>query len=106
EAQEEQMRFARRNPGKKPPLSEGDLFTSVFEGAETSNAGKARMDEDRAEVPVEHFHLEGGKMVRWTDTLVLKHVGKEWLVDNVRYGGTSKFAAKGTLRQALNKVEG
>jgi hypothetical protein len=101
-AMAEQAAFMKKNPDEKPPFVEGDLFTSVFEGAQTHAEGSARISEDTAEVQVQFTYSESGNTTTWKDTLILKKSAKgRWLVDDVRYGGNSR----GLLSEALEARE-
>lgn len=101
EAARIQAVFIKNNPDEKPPWIEGDLFGSLFEGAQQHTIGNALAKEGWAEVPVTMVYSSGGESVRWTDTLILRRSPQGWLVDDVRYGGDWPFAAKGTLVEAL-----
>lgn len=100
-ARKEQAEFMKKFPDDKPPWVDGDLFSSLFEGPQRFEIGKAKIIGDRAEVPVNCVHTEGGDTAKWTDVLILTKTEKGWLVDDLRYGGTWDFAAQGTLRDAL-----
>ena len=105
-AMAEQAAFMKKNPDEKPPWIEGDLFTSLFEGAHTHAEGSARISEHQAEVPVQFTYTEGGSTTKWTDTLILqKSAAGRWLVDDVRYGGGWPMASKGLLSEALDARE-
>jgi hypothetical protein len=105
-ARAEQAAFMKKNPDEKPPWIEGDLFTSLFEGAQTHAEGEARLSGDKAEVQVSFTYTEGGDTTKWTDTLILtKSPAGNWLVDDVRYGGGWDFAPKGTLSEGLQARE-
>jgi hypothetical protein len=101
QAQKEQAEFRKKFPDDKPPWVDGDLFSSLFEGPQRFEIGEAKITGDRAEVPVSCVHTEGGDTAKWTDVLILTKTKSGWLVDDLRYGGTWDFAAKGTLRDAL-----
>lgn len=100
-AQKEQAEFRKEFPDEKPPWVDGDLFSSLFEGPQHFEIGEAKITGERAEVPVNCVHNEGGDTAKWTDILILTKTKNGWLVDDLRYGGTWDFAAKGTLRDAL-----
>lgn len=105
-ARAEQAAFMKKNPDEKPPWIEGDLFTSLFEGAQTHAEGEARVSGDRAEVPVTFTYTEGGSTTMWTDTLILTQgPAGIWLVEDVRYGGGWDFASKGLLSDGLKARE-
>lgn len=100
-AQKEQAEFIKANPCEKPPWIEGDLFSSLFEGPQKFEIGEAKVEGDKAEVPVGCVHSSGGDTAKWTDTLLLVKTGEGWRIDDVRYGGKWDFALTGTLKEGL-----
>lgn len=105
EAVRVQAELQKTHPDEKPPWIEGDLFGSLFEGATRHAVGNAVTNGDRAEVPVAMEFTAETETVRWTDTVLLRRSGEQWLVDDVRYGGDWPFAARGTLTEALRAEE-
>lgn len=101
EASRQQAVFLKKNPDEKAPWAEGDLFGSLFEGPQGFTVGSAVVKGEHAEVPVQLFYKDKAETVRWTDTLILQHTTKGWLLDDVRYGGKWPFAPKGTLSEVL-----
>ncbi len=85
----------RRHPDEKPPFVDGDLFSSLFEGPQRATAGTPVVSGDRALVPMQFSYAEGGKVTRWTDTVVLRDSPHGWLVDDVRYGGHLAVCVEG-----------
>ena len=102
EAEQAQAEYAKKYPENKPPWTEGDLFSSVYEGATSFSLAKAKVRGKYAEVPA-HLEYNGSKPpARWTDILVLKHTPSGWRVDNVCPTGEGRFKNGGGLRQALS----
>jgi hypothetical protein len=105
-ARAEQAAFMKKHPDEKPPWIEGDLFSSLFEGAQTHAEGEASVTGNKAEVPVTFTYTEGGSTTKWTDRLILtKGPADNWLVDDVRFGGGWDFAPKGLLSDGLKARE-
>ena len=100
-AQAEQAEAIKNAPCEKPPWIEGDLFSSLFEGVQHFVIGKAKVDGDKAEVPVTCTYSEGGMTSKWTDTMLMVKTAKGWLLDDMRFGGEWDFANKGTLKQSF-----
>ncbi|MBV9992754.1 MAG: hypothetical protein JOZ72_15850 [Alphaproteobacteria bacterium] len=98
--------FAKANKGS-PPLLEGDLFTSNFEGATSYRLGACdatlktcKVDltyDDRSQNPKD-------KAVTWTDTVHLAATQDGWRVDDIGYGATWAFGNKGLMRDTLASV--
>ncbi|MBL0172898.1 MAG: lipoprotein [Gemmatimonadaceae bacterium] len=90
-----------RAPDEKPRFVEGDMFSSLFEGATAYRVMPAIPNTDPALVPVEFTNDKERPVVRWTDTVVVTQHDGRWLVHDVRYGGTWDFGNKGTLLRQL-----
>ena len=106
EADKAEARYAKRTKNEVPPLIEGDLFTSLFEGASALDAvhcvGAAKTTLCRAEL---RYQDAGSKdVVRWTDEVTLRADSAGWRIDNIAYGGTWEFMHKGNLRALLQQV--
>ena len=88
-----------------PPLIEGDLFTSLFEGASSWKLGACAASGTGARCPVEFTHTDGKqKPVVWTDTLLLTNTPQGWRVDDVLYGANFQFGNTGKLTDTLHTV--
>jgi hypothetical protein len=92
--------------GEVPPLVEGDLFTSLFEGATAFEVGPCEPREGRGSCTVELRHAQPGaaSTSRWKDRIVLVKTERAWVVDDVEYGGDWEFMHEGTLRGVLADV--
>lgn len=100
-AKQEQERFIKENPEEKPPWIEGDLFSSLFEGASAFRVGPATVHGGRTEVAIYLAYREGGDTVRWTDTLILTRTKDGWLVWDIIFNGDWPFKSGESLRGVL-----
>lgn len=99
-------RMQREGSEDKPPFVEGDLFSSLFEGAQSARAVSAQPDQDRIVVTLDRSYGEGADRVQWQDRAVLKRVGDAYLLDDIEYGGDWTFqAGTSTLRKTLGQRE-
>jgi hypothetical protein len=88
-----------------PPLIEGDLFTSMFEGATSWKLGACSIQGSAARCPVAFTHVGTGRQpVAWTDTLILTNTPPGWRVSDIAYGGGFRFGNTGTLTDTLKLV--
>ena len=88
-----------------PPLIEGDLFTSMFEGASAHKLGACKEDASQASCAVALTYTDGKSApVRWTDTVLLVKTASGWRVDDISYGANWDFANKGRLSATLRQV--
>jgi hypothetical protein len=101
-----QRRFAVRHKDEKPPMIEGDLFSSLFEGPTSFETGETRIESDRATVLVRFSYADSGGTTSWSDQyeLVRKPKGAGWAIDDVKYLGNWPFAPKGRLSEGLKDV--
>ena len=93
----------------EPPLVQGDLLTSLFEGASSGGVGKITTENAKA---VAEMHWTYGaselnaKPVNWTDALLLAREDGHWRVDDIELRGQWDFAQKGLLSERLTAVAG
>jgi hypothetical protein len=100
-----ESKFAKVTKNMSPPLIEGDLFTSNFEGATAFHVGACTTSGDTAHCPVNFGYRsnskEDAKPVNWTDTVYLVRAANGWRVDDIAYGATWAFGNKGRLKDML-----
>ncbi len=89
----------------KPPFTDGNPFSSLFEGHSTYRMGATAMRGDTALVTVSFTNTEQKPAVEWKDTLLLLPNGtgesRTWRVADIRYGSTWEFGYRGSLRGVL-----
>ncbi len=92
-------------PTEKPPFTDGDLFSSLFEGPTAFTVGEPQTGEaGEWRVPVTLTHSTGAadaKPTQWTDTIVLREERGRFVVTDIAFGGQWDFANKGTLLAGL-----
>lgn len=96
----------KKSNNEEPPLFEGDLFTSLYEGATSYKIGTCVKESDKAYCDVALSYAEAGdaKPTTWTDKAVLVRGPRGWLLDDIAFGGTWDFGQHGTLRGTLRQV--
>lgn len=97
--------FAAANKGF-PPLIEGDLFTSNFEGATSFEVGRCTGDARSGQCSVmlgydDRQRNPKDKPVSWSDTVYLISTPAGWRVDDIGYGADWAFANRGRMSQTL-----
>ena len=102
-AQVRQEQVRASHPDEKPPLIEGDLFSSLFEGPESYSAAESRIEGSRAWVNLDLRHGEGSGATSWQDTVVLELDDGIWCISDVEYGGKWPFANRGRLSETLKQ---
>ena len=99
-----ELRFAAKVKDA-PPLIEGDLFTSMFEGATGWKLDACTVAGAAARCPVAFTHAQKGHPpVNWTDTLLLVNTPQGWRIDDIAYGGGFQFGNTGKLGDTLKLV--
>jgi hypothetical protein len=96
-----QERFIKKHPDEKPPWNEGDLFSSLFEGATSYKIGATRVTGNAAQVDVKLTNAEGTPQSTWNDTALLKLTGGRWAITNILFKGKWQFKSGGSLLKAL-----
>ena len=101
-ARKTQAQFIKDHPDEKPPWADGDLFTSLFEGAQSFKLGRPTANGDRAEIPVQLEYHQGGSTTRWSDVIVLMRDKNRWLVSDILFKGEWAFKSGDSLRKNLS----
>ena len=99
-----EARFQARNKNS-PPLIEGDLFSSLFEGVSSYSLGACTGDGKKARCTASLTHTEPKqKPVSWNDTLLLVNTPSGWKVDDIAYAAGFSFGNSGNLTDTLKFV--
>lgn len=105
-----QQAYREKYPTDKPPLIDGDLFSSLFEGANRAEIAETLEQADTAAVLVryEYRDLRDGTLIEdWPDRfLLVRNADGAWRVDDIEYLGGWDFAMKGRLSGALAETAG
>ncbi|MGH8082573.1 MAG: hypothetical protein ACREP7_18500, partial [Lysobacter sp.] len=85
---------------------EGDMFTSLFEGATEFKLGKRSVaGPDRESFEIDFARTDAGGSSRWKDRALMLREDGQWKLDDVEYGGDWGFAAHGRLSDSLKPSE-
>ena len=99
-----ETKFNKANKAS-PPLIEGDLFTSMFEGATSYKIGACKLSNAQASCAVDLVYDDKkDPPIRWTDTAYLTKTKAGWRVDDIGYGGNWEYANKGRLSATVRQV--
>jgi len=96
-----QRAYMDEHPDDKPPLVEGDLFSSLFEGVDVITPSGTEVKGDSATVTLSMRFGEGDSAVRWKDAVLLAREQGSWCIADVEYRGDWPFANKGKLSETL-----
>ena len=100
------IKYKAETKGEVPPLVEGDIFTSLFEGADSFKVLSCEEKGTNASCPVEFKNTNpgDGKTFTWKDSAVLEKGESGWLISDIGYKGDWDFAVKGTMTGMLRGV--
>ncbi len=105
-ADEAEQKHEAATKGEEPPMVEGDLFTSLFEGAGSYSVTSCESNDASAFCTVEFKYLNPGDKseVKWKDKVYLVKSSRGWAVDDIEYLGEWQFMHKGRLKNLLKEV--
>ncbi|MES2472808.1 MAG: hypothetical protein V4601_08205 [Pseudomonadota bacterium] len=106
-----QARLTAKVKNAVPPMLEGDVFSSLFEGATAWKVGACQSDGSNARCPVALTHVSPPiagrapvKPAQWNDTVLLTNGPGGWKVDDVIYDASFAFGNTGRLSAMLRMV--
>ena len=99
-----EARFAKANKDS-PPLIEGDVFSSLFEGATVVTVGKCSGDARKGQCTAALSRADGSNAAaQWNDTVYLVNTQAGWRIDDIGYGASWDFGNKGRLSETLRQA--
>jgi hypothetical protein len=98
--------YYRTTRGEAPPLVEGDIFTSLFEGASSFELGSCSIKADAGSCELRFSYIDPAKRAtqQWRDRALIVRDASGWRLDDVEYGGNWEFMHKGSLSGLLEQV--
>ncbi len=106
-----QARLTAKVKNAVPPMLEGDIFSSLFEGATAWKVGACQADATTARCPVALTYApppvqnaKAPKPASWNDTIMLVNTPQGWKVDDVIYDAGFAFGNTGRLSAMLQMV--
>jgi hypothetical protein len=106
-----QGRLTAKVKNAVPPMLEGDIFSSLFEGATSWKVGVCQADTKTARCPVALSYApppspnsKAPKPANWNDTVLLVNTPQGWKVDDVIYDAGFAFGNTGRLSSMLQMV--
>jgi len=97
----QQTKFIKEHPGEKPPWIEGDLFSSLFEGATSYSLGKAGIKNGSGEIDVHLIYKYKSDATEWTDTVALRKINGRWVIADILFKGNWAYMNGASLRASL-----
>ncbi len=105
-ADQAERKYYRATKGQSPPLAEGDLFTSLFEGAAAFKVLSCEKKTAAGSCWVEFTYVDPGdrSSFKWKDRVYLVKEPRGWRVDDIEFLGDWEFMHKGRLKDILTDV--
>lgn len=107
EASKTEEVYFQKTKGKVPPLVEGSLFFSLFEGADkvVSITAETKTEKISYLIEFEYCDRYGKKeKIRWQDRAFLVMENNRWVVNDLELLGKWSFGNKGKLSDTLKNV--
>jgi hypothetical protein len=100
-----ERRHRKATGNREPPLWEGDVFSSLFEGPTEATVDRCQTEGDHAQcIASLSFRDYFGGSHRWNDRAIMVRERGRWVVDDIAYEARWAFGNKGTLRANLADV--
>jgi hypothetical protein len=105
-----QARLTAKVKNALPPVLEGDIFSSLFEGASAWKVGACQESAKTARCDVALSYAPAStagskaKPANWTDAVLLVNTPQGWKVDDVVYDAGFAFGNTGRLSEMLAMV--
>ncbi len=106
-AEAAEKHYARVTKHEVPPLVEGDLFTSLFEGAQSfavQECHRGATGSAACTIALQYADAGSTAPTRWIDKVFLIKHDRRGVVEDNEYGGNWQFMHKGRLRELLRRV--
>jgi hypothetical protein len=104
EAATAERRYRTTTQGEVPPLIEGDLFTSLFEGASAFTVLSCDSRTGSCLIEFSYLDPESKSSTIWQDKVYLVKDARCWLVDDIEFLGSWQFMHKGRLKDLLKQI--
>ena len=99
--------YAKKNNYEGPPLVQGELFSSLFEGATSATYRPIVQKTDKATFEIEWTN-DGRAALSppfvWKDQVFLVKTTNGWLISDFAHLGTWEFMMKGNVSEILRHV--
>ena len=84
------------------PIVEGDLFTSLFEGATSFAVQSCDSEADRAACQVAFRYQQSGSDESWNDKILLVRENRQWRIDDIEFIGNDQSSQREYLTDNLS----
>lgn len=100
-----EARYAAAQTEPSPPLLQGDVFSSLFEGATGVEVKACKEVTEKAACQILLAYTPPGQTpAHWQDILYLERTDAGWRISDLEYGGDWPFGNKGSLQATLQQL--
>lgn len=112
-ASETEVKYHAAAADPVPPLVDGDLFTSLFEGATWFKVDSCESEDNRASCQVKFRHAgsssnggsgSGAGDENWKDKLLLIKENNQWRIDDIEFLGSGQSSQREYLTDTLGSI--
>lgn len=107
-ARKYQADYRKRHPDDKPPLIEGDLFSSLFEGPTGFEVGPVEEMDQRSKVTVRFSYVDPNApkdVFRWKDAVIVRRRGNRLVIEDIEFLGDWPFKIGIRLSEVLKNLK-
>jgi hypothetical protein len=88
-----------------PPIIEGDLFTSLFEGASSYRVESCDSQDNKASCQVGfEYKSQDGDREAWNDKILLVREDGHWRIDDIEFIGNDQSSQREYLSDTLSEA--
>lgn len=104
QAEAAETRYRSAVGTQAPPMIEGDLFTSLFEGATSFSVESCDTDDQRqrSSCTVAFSYKKDGAEESWNDKILLIQEDKHWRIDDIEFIGNDQSSQREYLSDTLS----
>jgi len=107
-ARKYQADYRKQHPDDKPPLIEGDLFSSLFEGPTGFEVGPVEEMDQRSKVIVRFSYVDPRTpkdVFRWKDAVIVRRQGNRLVIEDIEFLGDWPFKVGDRLSKVLKSLK-
>lgn len=105
QASDTEIKYRAALNNQAPPMIEGDLFTSLFEGATAYSVDSCETESNKAYCQVRFtYESKDSATESWKDKVLLVKEDQQWRIDDIEFSGNGQSSHREYLSDALTDV--
>jgi hypothetical protein len=101
QAEAADARYHAAAGSQAPPIIEGDLFTSLYEGATSFTVESCDTEDSRSSCQVAFRYKKDGAEEAWNDKVLLVREDQHWRIDDIEFIGNDQSSQREYLSDTL-----